>query len=125
VDTTADAAMNSAPRPRRDVVAADWLVERFRERREWESDELFRAAHQENVSRNAIFEAKKALNLPKARKNTLENGDAVWVWWVPSDWPPLAHGTVGTLGTVELKDGPDNELELSRPLDLESGQLPD
>lgn len=74
---------------RRRVVAADWLVERFREKREWTSDELFRAARAANVSRDAIFEAKAALLLPKARKVTQESGETVWLWWVPPDWELL------------------------------------
>ena len=90
VETTADEAVNKAsPRERRDVVAADWLVEKFKEKLEWESRALFDAAKAENISRNAIFEAKNKLMLPKAKKRTLENGDEIWVWWVPSDWPKL------------------------------------
>jgi hypothetical protein len=87
VDTTADEAMGGdQPKERRDVVAADWLVERFRENPEWESKDLFKAAYEQNVGRSAIFEAKRALDLPKARKRTKENGDEVWLWWVPEGW---------------------------------------
>lgn len=90
VDITADEAMNGdAKKPKREILARDWLVERFREKREWKSDDLFEAAEEEGISRNAIFDAKKMLNLPKARQDHLENGGKRWVWWVPSDWPPL------------------------------------
>ncbi|HYE76829.1 MAG TPA: AAA family ATPase, partial [bacterium] len=91
VDTTADEALgHSAPRERRDVVAAEWLIERFREVHEWESRELFERADQDGVSRNAIFEAKRSLNLPRARQHIKENGDKTFFWWVPENWPPLA-----------------------------------
>lgn len=106
VDTTADEAVGGGDRRvRRDVAASTWLVERFRERLEWDSDDLFRAARQGNVSRNAVFEAKKLLALPTARKVMQENGDTKYVWWVPADWPPLSRpecvptGTPGTPGT--------------------------
>jgi hypothetical protein len=96
VDTTADEALNNiGPRERRDVVASDWLIDRFRDRLEWDSEALFEAAKQENVSRSAIFEAKRKLNLPRARRQVCENGDIVWVWWVPKDWPAFGDKAAG------------------------------
>jgi len=90
VDVTADEALGHAgPRVRRDVIAAEWLIERFREKLDWPSDELFAAATATGISRNAVFDARAKLELPKARKITHENGRAVWVWWVPADWPSL------------------------------------
>jgi putative DNA primase/helicase len=87
VDTTADEAASSQPkRGRREIQAAEWLTERFREQLEWPSDRLFQAAREAGVSRSAIFEAKETLSLPKARKTIGQDGDACWVWWVPSDW---------------------------------------
>lgn len=92
VDTTADEALgHTAPKTRRDVVASEWLVERFREKREWASDDLFRAAKEAGISRNAVFEAKKLLNLPTARKRTAESGDVLYTWWVPDNWEPLTE----------------------------------
>ncbi len=89
IDMTANEAMGgSGWKPRR-VVAKDWLIERFRERQEWSSEELFSRGKQEGISRDAIFEAKKVLDIPKARRTALENGDIEWHWWVPKDWPPL------------------------------------
>jgi hypothetical protein len=88
VDTTADEAVAGGGKPRR-VVAAVWLVERFKEKLEWRSKILLAAAAQEGISRDAMFEAKRSLNLPKARKLTETNGDEHWVWWVPENWPPL------------------------------------
>lgn len=91
VDVTADQAINREGKPRK-VVARDWLVERFGERLEWESAELFERGKHDGVSRNAIFEAKESLDLPRARQEMLPNGDKRFVWWVPSDWPHLPRG---------------------------------
>jgi hypothetical protein len=93
VDLTADDAVSrERNKPRREV-AVEWLVERFRQKLEWRSDELFAAAKAAGISRNAVFEAKEQLGLPKARKRTLDNGDVVWEWWVPGDWPQLSPET--------------------------------
>lgn len=94
VDLTSDQALSGEKRKPRRIVASDWLTERFRERLEWPSNDLFRAALQEGLSRDAVFEGKKVLNLPRARKEIQPNGDICWIWWVPPDWPQL------------LQDGP-------------------
>jgi hypothetical protein len=108
VDMTADEAMSAEPKSRkRCVVAAEWLVERFNEKPVWNSDDLIRAAKQAGVSRNALFEAKDALGLNKPRKHTYENGDVMWVWSIPADWPhrtPSTLETVGQLGHLESSD---------------------
>jgi hypothetical protein len=106
VELTADQAVNREDRkPKREVLAKDWLIEQFRSRREWSSDELFKAGKAQGISRNAIYEAKALLALPKARKVTHESGDVEWVWWVPADWAPLTEGatpeTVGHLGHLD------------------------
>ncbi len=89
VDTTANEAMGGEPRKPRDVVASEWLIEKFREKLEWPSNDLFEAANHEGVSRSAVFEAKRKLKLPRARQRVEENGDRTFLWWVPLDWPPL------------------------------------
>lgn len=87
VDTTADEALGHAePRVRRDIAAADWLVDRFKEELEWGSEKLFERAKQDGISRNAMFEAKKSLDLPRARRTVQENGDEVYTWWVSKEW---------------------------------------
>lgn len=91
VDVSADDALNHNSKPRR-LVASEWLVGKFREKLEWRSDDLFQAGREEGISRDAIFEAKRSLDLPRARMSTLENGDRSWVWWVPAEWPPLQLG---------------------------------
>jgi hypothetical protein len=105
IDTTADDAMGREPdRKRRDIRAGEWLVDQFRTRLEWESGDLFERARQDGVSRNAIFEAKESLKLPRARRQVKENGEEVYIWWVSVDWlaehskPPRCP-TTGTSGT--------------------------
>lgn len=91
VDLTADEAMSGTGKTRkRSVVASEWLIEKFRQRLEWNSDDLIRDAKQNGISRNALFQAKELLELKKPRKVTHESGDVTWMWWVPKDWPPLA-----------------------------------
>lgn len=90
VDTTADEAVNQTKGKNRGESAAEWVLDKFREKREWDSETLFKMAAQEGYSRSAMFEAKKSLNLPRARRNIHENGEVVFSWWVPDDWPPLA-----------------------------------
>lgn len=90
VDMTGDQALYGEAKPRR-ITAAEWLIARFREQRQWRSADLFAAAKEANVSRDAIFEAKQVLGLPTARKHISENGDVAYVWWVPDDWPRLAE----------------------------------
>lgn len=90
VDTTADAAINQTAPKSRKAKAAEWLVERFREKRCWHSDDLFKAARAVGISRDAMFEAKDLLDLPKAKKVSNEGG-TTWFWWVPDDWPHLSQ----------------------------------
>lgn len=109
MDTTADEAVNkTTKKPGRGVVASEWLIERFRECLSWESEQLFRRGKEEGISRNAIFEAKNLLDLPKPRKQTAQDGSTSWTWWVPPNWPPLSPSrNGGTVGTVEDNPFPD------------------
>jgi len=105
VETDAEDAVNPQPKERRDMAAARWLIEKFREKREWHSDDLFKAGQHENVHRNAIFEGKKLLKPePYCTRRTMPNGNQVWVWRVDDDWPcfltPKATGTVETVETL-------------------------
>jgi len=88
VDITADEAVSGDTKPRK-VAARDWLIAAFKLKLEWDSDELFKAAREEGVSRDSIFDAKAELGLPKAKKRTDMDGSSKWVWWVPADWPYL------------------------------------
>ena len=91
VDTTADNAMNGKSASRKEL-AAQWLISAFRTKLEWDSDDLFKAASEEGISRSAVFEAKKELGLPGARRTVRQNGDIVWVWSAPEDWDKFTNG---------------------------------
>ncbi|MCC6420828.1 MAG: AAA family ATPase [Gemmataceae bacterium] len=104
VDVTADEAVNSNGHgTTRQKAAAEWIVERFREKRVWHAQDLFRDGKADGISRNALFEAKRTLNLPKPRKETAQDGTVSWVWWVPEDWPLLSTPQNG--GTLESNNG--------------------
>ncbi len=96
VDWTADEAVSprqaADQQSPRSQAASAWLVDRFRERRSWSSEELFRRAVGDGISRNAVFEAKRALDLPRAHQITAEDGSRTFEWWVPDDWGPLQEG---------------------------------
>jgi hypothetical protein len=89
VDTTADEAMSGERQAPRKVKATDWLIDRFKEDLRWFSEDLWAAAKHDGISRNAIFEAKDILCLPRCDKEQLPGGKQAWVWWVPPDWPHL------------------------------------
>lgn len=84
--------LDAGPQPRgRRLIASEWLIDRFRERREWPSAELIELARAAEVSRDALFEAKEMLGLPKPRRvmDHAAGVGAYWLWWVPADWPHL------------------------------------
>ncbi len=67
-------------RPPRGQRAAEWLTQRFAERPEWPSTELIAAAALLGISRPALFEAKRILNLPPARRRKSPSGKCHCVW---------------------------------------------
>ena len=77
VDTSADDALNNEKerKPKRSVLATTWLIERFREKAEWFSDDLFTLGRQEGIYRDAIFEAKKLLDLPRLARSPNRAGN--------------------------------------------------
>lgn len=87
VDTTANEAMSGTGKKKsRGEDAAEWLIDRFREKLFWSSKDLFDEAKAHGISESALWEAKRNLDLPKAKKTILPNGATVWGWWVPADW---------------------------------------
>jgi hypothetical protein len=88
VDINADDAMSGGTpeKKNRGEAAAAWLIERFSEKLEWPSDDLIKEAKANGISRNAVWEAKDLLSLPKPRRVVSETGNISWVWWVPADW---------------------------------------
>jgi hypothetical protein len=81
----------SRPRVTRGAVAADWLAERFREKREWPSTELFGAAKAAEISRAALCESAEVSALPiLKRKRTRPSGETAWWWVAEQGWPAEA-----------------------------------
>jgi putative DNA primase/helicase len=107
VDTTADEALNREKKQPRKKLAREWLTDLFSRRLEWSSDQFWAEARANDVSKNAINEARVQLGMPKPRKVTQPNGEIQWVWWVPPDWPylpskfPDTHTDAGDLGYLE------------------------
>jgi hypothetical protein len=119
VDISADEALDAEPPARREIAASQWLIERFREKLRWSSEDLFALAKQEGISRNAIFEAKKSLGLPTCDQEGIPGGKKAFIWWVPGDWPPLerpgSHARdSGTVGQCESNSIQDKDITLSR-----------
>ncbi len=105
-DANMDDAIDNIKKKSRGKCAVEWLVERFREKIEWESSELKQAAREAGVSNNALFSPEvNALPIDKKRR-TNANGDVYYVWRSSSDaWPDKQHrndrdsGIAGTAGT--------------------------
>lgn len=103
VDTTMEDAMNSIKKKSRGVCAVEWLTEQFRQRLEWESDELKRNAAEAGISKNALWSPEvNALPISK-RKRINAAGDPQWFWVANGGWPIAgeSNGNVGNVGNVE------------------------
>lgn len=88
LDVTADEVLTGGRKKGRGLVATEWLAERFRERREWMSDELKRDAAEAGISKNALWSPEvNALPIVK-RKITDATGEAHWLWVALEGWPP-------------------------------------
>ncbi len=87
VDTSANDAIQGSGKPKH-VVAAEWMIERFREQREWPAKDWKAAAREEGISDEALTKARKRLAV-KMRREADQFGNIKWIWWVPSDWPYL------------------------------------
>ena len=107
IDTTANDAMKGQSKVgRRGKDAAEWLIKKFREKLEWESAELRRAGEENGISKNALYEAKKTLNI-SARTATNVNGDSTWYWYVQYGWKGFESASVsdsGNPGNAENKE---------------------
>jgi putative DNA primase/helicase len=89
VDVSADDAVNKVANAGAHKDACKFLIEMFRSKQEWESEELFRDAKEEHISRRSMFRAKDRLGMPKPKKIVKPDGSHVWVWWVPTEWEYL------------------------------------
>lgn len=85
VDTTADEAFsNSATRSVKESIEA-WMMERFREKRSWKSDDLKDYAMQSGYSYNAYKTYRTGV---RKRRVEDENGEPSWWWDALPGWPP-------------------------------------
>lgn len=106
-DTTLDDALNQkAPRK---VSAVEFLMRHFRQQRCWPSNELYHLGKVEGVSRDALFEAKKALPIGAALVYPQDGGAKFWEWQAQPGWPPEENvATVATLATVNHNPNDSN-----------------
>lgn len=74
-------------RSARGLVAVNWLIERFREAREWPSQSLLSLASEAGISRNALYSPEvAALPIRKIRRCD-DAGQANWLWAAGDGWP--------------------------------------
>jgi hypothetical protein len=83
-----DDAINAMPKKSRGANAVEWLEGLFRQKREWESDDLRRMAREVGVTKYALFESAEVLALPiKKQKRVNASGEQYWVWIAQDNWP--------------------------------------
>jgi AAA domain len=88
VDTSMEDAMNSVKKKSRGECAVEWLTDRFREKREWESDVLKDDAANNGISKNALW-SPEAQALPILKRQRINAaGDRAWYWIADVGWPP-------------------------------------
>ncbi len=103
-DVNMDDAIDSVKKKSRGACATEWLEERFRERYEWDSNELKRLGADAGISKNALFSPEvNALPIRKI-KRTDASGESYWVWRADDGWPPRKTiGNVGKVGTDDMQ----------------------
>jgi hypothetical protein len=104
-DVSADEALSQTKRKSRGECCVEWLTGKFREKPEWESDELKKEAHQAGFSKNALWSPEvNALPLKKKRRSNAA-GEDYWVWRAEPGWPAPEknNGKDGNLGNVETQ----------------------
>lgn len=88
VDISADDAMNNVKKKSAGMCAVEWLEERFRESREWESGELKRQALAYGLTFNQVLKSPEANALPIDKKpHTDINGEKKFYWRARPGWP--------------------------------------
>ncbi len=88
-DTTMDDAIDQVKKKSKGKSAVEWLQERFREKREWESTEIRAMGREHGITSYALFESPEVLALPiRKRKRMNANGEQYWVWQAEEGWPP-------------------------------------
>lgn len=88
IDISADDAMNKVKRKPVGHSAVEWITDRFREQREWESLELKRLAREAGISTDSIFKGSEVNALPILKRPRVNaSGDRYWVWIAQPGWP--------------------------------------
>lgn len=96
-ETTIENAMNNISKKTRGQCATEWLAARFKEKTEWESDELKKMAHEAGISKNALW-SPEVNGLPIEKKKRINaSGDSFWVWRSLNGWPNV-NGKNGEVG---------------------------
>jgi hypothetical protein len=100
-DASMEDAINAVKKKSRGVCAVEWLIDRFRERSEWESEELKKMAIDAGISKNALWSPEvNALPITK-KKRVTAGGDTYYVWRANSGWPETIIGNSGKAGNPE------------------------
>jgi hypothetical protein len=87
VNRTTNEVLNRVPRKSRGECAVAWLEDRFRESREWRSDDLHAAAKNFGLSRSSLWSPEvQALPIVK-RKRMTQAGEPYWTWIAGENWP--------------------------------------
>jgi putative DNA primase/helicase len=90
VGISADDAMNQVmPKKSAGQSAVEWLVDRFREKSEWRSEDLKDLSREEGLTFNSVFKSPEVNALPIDKKRrTDQNGEVFFVWCARQGWPP-------------------------------------
>lgn len=85
----ADHAMSGLPQESASDKAVAWITTKFREKREWPSDELFDLARRDKISTWQITKGKKVAALPirATQRFDPERGASYWVKIALEGWP--------------------------------------
>lgn len=88
-DTSLDDAMANVKRKSVGKCVTEWLEDRFREKREWASNDLKNAAIAYGFSYNAFAKSPEVLALPILKRHEPNAfGDMQWFWKAKPGWPP-------------------------------------
>lgn len=92
VDVNADDVMDGENVKSVTVDAAEWLMDRFREYREWFSKDLEQIAEHYGISHNAVFKNKVIRGYIKEGKIRIKRDNSTgaprYKWIAQADWPP-------------------------------------
>jgi hypothetical protein len=83
-------AINQVKRKSRGKEAVEFITRCFENKREWLSDDLWTAAQQHGLTRNAVFKSDEIRALPIWKRKRLNaEGEEKWYWTAKEGWPTL------------------------------------